>query len=76
MAVVWYGMNDQGGITLEVCSDTSLKLNSLDILRGVCIILRCVREVLQSGRIAVVVFLLVNMGRLWFQGFNGDRAIA
>jgi hypothetical protein len=31
----------EGDITLEVCSDTSLKVNSLDILRG-CGVLICV----------------------------------
>jgi hypothetical protein len=44
LSFVWYGglwRVMEGDITLEVCSDTSLKVNSLDILRG-CGVLICV----------------------------------
>jgi hypothetical protein len=35
--MVW--KSTEGNITLEVCSDTSLKVNSLDISSGRCILI-------------------------------------
>ena len=57
----WYALRCVGDklvlLTLEVCSDTSLKLNSLDILAvGRVSICRCVGDYLQG--IGVAVFFL------------------